>query len=180
VLIDQFIPTGDRVSRHQIEVRAPAEATYAAIRQVNLGRSRAIRLLLLVRGLVRPGAARSVTLDDALRRGFVVLGESPGEELVLGLIGRFWTPSGGVRRVAPWEFVPFAEPGYAKAAVNLRVEPRGPDACLAETETRVATTDESARRRFARYWRIVGPGSGFIRRRMLALARADAERTGLP
>ncbi len=176
MLIDEFLPPDEMVSGHHAIVRAPAARTYEAIRRVDLGRSRAIRLLLMVRGLLRPGSARSVTIDDALRRGFVVPAEKSGEELVLGLVGRFWTPSGGVRRVAPLEFVPFAEPGYAKAAVTFRAEPRGPRESLALTETRVTCTDEAARRKFVRYWRIVGPGSALIRRRMLALARDDAVR----
>ncbi len=60
--------------------------------------------------------------------------------------------------------------------MTFRAEPRGPRESLALTETRVTCTDEAARRKFVRYWRIVGPGSALIRRRMLALARDDAVR----
>ena len=36
------------------------------------------------------------------------------------------------------------------------------------TETRIAATDDTARRRFGRYWRLIGPFSSITRREMLA------------
>ena len=45
------------------------------------------------------------------------------------------------------------------------------------TETRIATTDERARRRFARYWRLVHPGSALIRIDWLRAIRRRAERS---
>jgi hypothetical protein len=45
-----------------------------------------------------------------------------------------------------------------------------------ETETRIQGTGPGARRRFARYWRIVGIGSALIRRDVLPAARRRAER----
>jgi hypothetical protein len=44
------------------------------------------------------------------------------------------------------------------------------------TETRVLLTDEASRRAFARYWLVVKPFSGLIRRRWLALARERIDR----
>ena len=91
----------------------------------------------------------------------------------LTLIGRPWTPGGGLR---PGEdFVRFNEPGYAKMAMDLRALPDGEGARL-ETETRVFLTDAAARRRFAAYWLVVRPFSGLIRRRWLRAAKQRAER----
>ena len=42
--------------------------------------------------------------------------EEPGVAIVLGVIGRFWRPTGGLVRFAPDEFTAFKQPGYAKAA----------------------------------------------------------------
>jgi hypothetical protein len=39
---------------------------------------------------------------------------------------------------------------------------------LLYTETRVAAMDDRARRAFRRYWLVVGPFSGLVRRRWLA------------
>jgi hypothetical protein len=43
------------------------------------------------------------------------------------------------------------------------------------TETRIAATDDTARRRFGRYWRLIGPFSSITRREMLAAIRRRAE-----
>ena len=61
----------------------------------------------------------------------------------------------------------FTEPGYAKMALNYRLE----DGMLS-TETRVLLTDERSRKAFRRYWLVIRPFSGLIRRAWLrAIAR---------
>jgi hypothetical protein len=44
------------------------------------------------------------------------------------------------------------------------------------TETRVAATDDGARRSFKRYWRLIAPGSALIRVVWLRAIRRRAER----
>jgi hypothetical protein len=61
-------------------------------------------------------------------------------------------------------FVTANPPGFAAATMNFRIEDAGPMACTLTTETRVYATDASTRRRFARYWRVIYPGSALIRR----------------
>ena len=51
---------------------------------------------------------------------------------------------------------------------------------LLTTETRIKGTDEEARRRFRRYWRVVMPGSALIRRAWLRAIRRRAERDVAP
>lgn len=166
------MPRYDVVERHRTRVVAPPDLTYAAVRRVDLGRSTTVRVLFGLRGMRR--TAR-ITLDDLLARGFVLLGEEPGEELVLGLVGRFWTPGGGLRQVAPDAFATFEEPGFARTAWNFRVSAARDNSSTLSTETRVLCTDERARRSFRRYWRLVRPFSGAIRRRSLELIKRDAE-----
>ena len=181
MLIDEFMPSFDVAERHGIVVRAPAERAYAAIRSVDLSRSLLIRSLFALRGFPvmfagRREARRRLTLDDFLRSGFVVLAEEPGAEIVLGLIGRFWRPTGGLLLFAPEEFTGFRRPGYAKAVWNFRVEPVGEGRVRVATQTRVQTTDQDSCRSFLRYWRVIGPFSGLVRREMLRLVRSVAER----
>lgn len=106
------------MERHSIVVEASPPRSYAAARNVDMGNSRIIRSLFRVRGL----PAR-LTIDDMTRLGFFVLGERPGEEFVLGVVGRFWTPTGQVRSVDPAAFTGFSEPNTAKAAWNFVVDP---------------------------------------------------------
>src|SRR5688500_9477336 len=100
--------------RHERRVAVPAPAVWAALQRADLGRSRLTRVLLALRGLRRPGATRRLTLATLPESGFVPLGERSGHEVAFGLVGRFWTPSGGRVRVTPAEFREFRLPGYAK------------------------------------------------------------------
>ena len=43
------------------------------------------------------------------------------------------------------------------------------------TSTRIVATSPGARRRFAAYWRLIYPGSAFLRRTWLAAIRRRAE-----
>jgi len=80
------------------------------------------------------------------------------------------------RALPPDEFAAFNTPGFAKIAWTIRAEPLGLATSRFYTETRVATTDPEARKRFRRYWTLVSPGVQLIRRESLRLVRADAER----
>jgi hypothetical protein len=61
-------------------------------------------------------------VEGFVRSGFFVLADR-SDELVLGVVGRFWQPRATVRRTVPEEFDGFAEPGWAKAAFNFEARP---------------------------------------------------------
>jgi len=183
VLIDEFMPSFDVIERHHTMVEATAERAYEATRRLDLARSRMIRALFAARGIPlalrrRRLPRRSMTLDDLVRAGFVWLGEEPDREIVLGIVGTFWKPSGAIRRIDPSEFATFDEPGVAKAAWNFRVIPDGDERSFVITETRVRVPDDASRRKFVLYWAVIGSFSGLIRKQALALVKADAERAG--
>jgi hypothetical protein len=67
-------------------------------------------------------------------------------------------------------------PGNAVAAINFRVRDEGGGWCTVTTETRVLATDLAAQRRFARYWRVIYPGSSLLRYTWLRAIKARAER----
>jgi hypothetical protein len=187
-LIDDVLPTFDVSEYHETLVRAPTANAYAAVRGVDLARSRITLLLLAMRGIValaQPRRARqlygplirhpSLTLEDIQRAGFVTLGEEPGREIVLGVVGKFWKPGSGIERIQAQEFAAWDRPGFGKGVLNFAV--RGAEGgSIVSTETRVQCTDAAARRSFRRYWRLIGPFSGLIRQRALALIKAEAER----
>ena len=180
MLLDELMPAFDVSERHHTLVLAPGERVYGAVRGVDLARSRAIRALFAARGIPllvrgRRLARRTMTLDDLVRGGFVWLGEEHGRELVLGVVGTFWRPKGGVRRIEPGDFTAFDEPGAAKAAWNFRLIPDGDERTFLTTETRVRVPDEPSRKKFLLYWAAIGPFSGVVRRQTLALIKTDAE-----
>jgi hypothetical protein len=163
-LIDQIMPSCDRRELHRHATTATPSALWSAVHSLNGNELRAMRALMGLRTLGRGGGNDDRTVLEGFERmGFRKVDEDPGQELVVAGIGRFWKPSGGLRRVQGREhFTRFAEPGYAKVAFNFR---------LAEgelsTETRIAGTDAYARRRFGLYWLLIRPGSGLIRREWL-------------
>jgi hypothetical protein len=177
VILDEQMPVWDVRERHSVAVAASPERTLAAALEVTSREIPALRALMAVRtlGLSLRGRTDVPLLRGFERMGFRVIGTS-ADEVAYGGAGRFWRASGGLRRVPPEEFAAFADPGYAKAGFNFRVEP-GPDGgCVLSTETRVVGTDPGASRRFRAYWTLVRPGSGLIRRDWLRAIRARAER----
>ena len=92
--------------------------------------------------------------------GWILLGERPGDEIALGLVGKFWRPVIEFARVGSAdEFRAFDEPGFAKTVYSLSARELGPSKTLVSGLMRTATTDEHARRWFRRYWTF-GVGSG--------------------
>jgi hypothetical protein len=180
VLIDEFLSDYDEVEHHQIDVDAPVDQAFRAVKELDLARSPVVLALLAVRGIpslftgaVKP--KRRLRLDDIVESGFVVLAEEPDRELVLGIVGKFWQLSSGVHRMESDQFTGFDEPGFAKAAWNFVVVERAGGGSTVTTETRIACTDAEARRNFGWYWRLIGPFSALIRRIMLRDIKRCAE-----
>jgi hypothetical protein len=182
--LDEFLPAYDVNEVHSTRVAAPPDRVMAAVREVTSREVPLVVVLMALRTLpamllrrrpfrLRRDLGRPV-LAQATRGGFVVLAERP-DELVLGLVGRFWTSDGGVFGIEGGDFVAFDAPGFAKAVMDFRAQ--GVDGgTVLTTETRIRGTDEEARRRFRRYWRVVMPGSALIRRAWLRAVRKRAER----
>jgi hypothetical protein len=187
-LIDEWLPVFDVATRHEIDVHASPERTFEAIRRTDLGSSAVVRMLFLLRRLpaVLTGSRRSrasapaLTLDKFLEGGFVQLGERRPSEIALGLVGRYWTPSGGLVRLDAAGFRAFDRPGYARAVWTFQLLPRDDGVTRVVTETRVQCLDRGSRIRFRLYWLIVRPFSGIVRRQALRAIRREAElrRTG--
>lgn len=66
------------------------------------------------------------------------------------------------------------EPGTARAAACFRIEPLRENETRLSTETRVDGIDATAPRRFALYWMLIKPFSGWIRWEVLEGIRRDA------
>jgi hypothetical protein len=181
MLIDEFMPESHFAERHAVRVAAPPERAWTAVRELDLRGSLLVRTLFALRSLPAlfsgkrpPDGGLGSTMDRLLANGFVLLAERPPQEIVLGLTGRFWTPTGEIRRVEADEFRGYDRPGLAVAAWNFTILPTDGGSLVA-TETRVRCTDAEARRSFARYWRVVRPFSGLVRTEALRAVRRAAE-----
>ena len=182
MLIDEYLSGFDAVERHQLTINAPANVVFDAVRGLDLSESRIVRALFRLREI--PGCLRSrhlrarqlgLTLHDLMKTGFVILGERPTEEIVLGVVGRFWTPRGGIKHVDAAGFAAFSSPGYAKAVWTFSVRESAHATTELKTETRVLCLDDSSRRRFKLYWTLVAPFSGLIRMEALRSIKRAAE-----
>jgi hypothetical protein len=138
----------------------------------------------LLHGERPPATPESMRLRDLARLpadggGWVLLGERPGEEIALGLVGKFWRPVIAFAELSADEFRDFSEPGYAKTVYRLAVRPVEDGRTLLTGLMRTATTDEDARRWFWRYWTFgVGAGAHVLVHGLLESVRNDAERAG--
>lgn len=173
--IDELLPHYEQQSRHCRPVGAPPRAAVAAVRRLEVREVRGLRVLLGARALPallrgRAPVSAGGMIDLALRNGFGIIADEP-HELVVGFIGQPWRVTGGevVEVSGPAEFVAFARPGFVKVAAGFRAtaERAGAELC---TETRVAATDADSARKFARYWAVISPFGGWLRRRMLGAA----------
>ena len=186
-LIDTYMPRWDVVERHHTTVRATAERVYAAISEANLGGGALVALLVGLRSLpaaLMRGSAGlrelmntpPFTLDSIERSGFRVLERKPPEEIVIGIEGQFWQLSGGRCTPDAAAFRTDAPaPGTARGIWNFTVASEPSGRVLLSTETRVLCADAATRRRFLPYWAVIRPGSGLIRRSMLASIKQVAE-----
>ena len=179
-VLDEFLPRYDVNEVHSISTAATPAEVMEAIRTLTPMEVPLLVALMAVRSVPALLRGRRLTvrgslLDGFRRGGFVPLRDTPGE-LVFGAVGRFWQPAGGLRRIEAADFPGFTDPGWAKGAFNFDVRRVG-ERTVVTTETRVATTDEAARRSFGRYWRVIGPGSALIRVAWLRAIRRRAERS---
>jgi len=178
--IDEVLPSYQFGEAHEILVAAPPDRVLAAARAVTAREIRLFRLLTWLRSprfssggresILNPSADRPI-LDAALRSGFVLLREEAGREIVFGAVVCCGP------RVPPRSAEEFQalEGSLARAVMNFHVEDAGGGVSRLVTQTRVAATDAEAQRVFARYWRVIYPGSALIRRMWLRAIKARAE-----
>lgn len=181
MLIDSFAPNPDALETHSISINASSDIVYQELWNADLGGSLIIKALLALRSLpeivLHPRRSsrrgRRMTLQTLIDAGFGILAEEPGREIVLGVTGRFWRPTGNL---SPFHREDFDRPvrrGFARAVWNFSVREDEPGRTILSTETRIVCGDDASRRKFRIYWFFVRPFSGLIRRVMLrAVKRA--------
>jgi hypothetical protein len=191
LLIDQFMPEYDLAVVYSRVFRAPPEQCFQTVADFDLFQIPAFRVLVGARGLpqrlanaVRRRADQAEVparptfrLRDLPSMDWMLLGERPGAELAFGQVGKPWKPRGAspAEPVTRAEFAGFDQPGFAKLVESTRVDPYGERSSIVTTETRVRCTDPDSRRRFRRYWLIVGPFSHLLRETALHLLARKLE-----
>ena len=90
---------------------------------------------------------------------FTLVAEAPGEEFVLGIMGRFWTLTPAVVPASADRFRSPPPSGLAQGLMELSGDAQRPGTELS-TETRVRCGDAESRRKFLRYWRVIRREAG--------------------
>ena len=180
--LDEFAPIYQFSETASIPVRASADRVYDAIFGVTAAEVPGYRTLAWIRrgGTSGPESVLNPPDNESLvrvttRTSFMALAGVSGREFVMGAV--VIAPE-GVKLAAgptPESFKALARPGFAKAVMGFSIEPQGPGLCRLTTETRVHATDPVSRDVFARYWRVIAPGSLLIRHMWLRAIKVRAE-----
>ncbi len=180
--LDDFMPMYQLSEYHEGRVRAPLPVVLEAARAVSLADMPVavflMRLRAMAGGKFRGGGMLDRPILDMMARpgsGFLALDLSDPGELLLGMVGKPWAGERPPRVSNADEFRAFRAPGQIRVAFDIRVTDLGDGTVRVSTETRSLGNDDAARREFARYWRIIYPGSAIIRRVWLDAMIARAE-----
>jgi len=176
--LDRVAPTPALVEVDEIDLSVQPGRAWEVVRHGDLGMSPLVRALFAIRTVPDKIAGRETSelalrLDDMKssteRPGFQVLAEDEGHEVVVGAIGKVWHLAIPFVHVGDAEaFRAFSEPGFVKVAWAIRIAPLGENDTRLTIEVRVDATDPDAWAKFRRYFALVGPGSHFIRKSLLA------------
>jgi hypothetical protein len=172
--IDDALPTWHWRSVHAARVAAQPERADAAIRVFGAPDLPLTGALMRIRGLGRRVFDDRPLLQSLARIGMVVLIDEPGTVVLGGALSPWRLRGGHCAMDSLDAFCAFATPEWVRVATAFTVDGDGAGSRIG-TETRIEATDDAARRRFGRYWRLVGPFSSITRREMLSAIRRRAE-----
>jgi hypothetical protein len=177
--LDDVVPDPEHVTRQARVVDAPASLVWEELHRLTLSSLPVTMVLGAVRALPVVLAGKS---SGGLHRPFLdvvpipVLASRAPSAVVFGGVLQAHRLTGGTRPpaldaagVRGW-----SEPGWVRVAMDFRLTPSQGGTRLS-SETRVAATDDATRRRFARYWTLVRPGSSAIRWEVLTAVALRAE-----
>ena len=180
--LDTVLPEYQFVERHQVRVHAAADRVAAAMQETTFGDIRGFETLMRIRRLAggnlrsasSPARRRVLETFANPKSGFLPLHQD-NREIVMGMVGQPWVngPPPAVHDAAGFDA--FHAPASVRIAFNLLIADDGNGWSRLTTETRVQGTDSAGARTMARYWRLIYPGSGMIRRMWLNAIRDRAE-----
>ncbi len=181
--LDDAMPEYQFFERHSARIHARPEQVMQAIRQSTFGDMKSLVTLLKIRGAaLRIHDTGDFLQDkrvlDAFSASGYVSGGSEHEIVMCGGANVRAQRRLEVRTLQ--EFADYREQGAVKMAYDFNVEDAGGGWSTISTETRVLATDDATRRGMGRYWRLIVPGSGLLRRQWLDGIKRRAESTPNP
>lgn len=178
-VLDDIMPEYQLSERHSAHIHARPAQVMRAVRESTWGDMKSLVTLLKIRGAVSNRPYRDTgafSLDKRIIDGFAASGYVIGgrEHEIVAAGGANLRAKQPIQAHSLQEFADYREQGAIKMAFDFYVKETGDGWSTLTAETRVAALDESARG-MARYWRLVVPGSGLLRREWLDGIRKRAE-----
>jgi len=178
-LLDDALPEYQFFERHSSRVHARPEQVMQAARQSTFADMKSLTTLLKIRrAALRIHETGDLLQDKRILDAFSASGyRTAGNEHEIVMFG-----GANLRAKRPLdvhtlqEFAKYREQAAIKMAFNINAEDAGGGWCTVSTETRVLALDENTRRGMGRYWRLIVPGSGLLRRQWLEAIKTRAER----
>lgn len=177
--LDDVLPEYQFWEKHSIRIHAATPRILQAVRESTFADMKSLGPLLRVRAAAlhspseNPGAfLRDLRILDSFAASGYAAGGSDHEIVMAGganiKLGR------PLQMHTLQEFANYRQPGGIKIAYGFEVEDAGNGWSQLTTETRMAAVD-GAGRGMARYWRLIVPGSGLLRRQWLDGIKRRAE-----
>lgn len=169
---DKYLPDADVYSIESVIINAPPEIVFPLIQTLQFRNSKVIYWLFKLRGIPVP---ESLSLQGLERLNFIRLEETPDRGIIIGLVGRFWTPTGNLIGFEPGDFVHLNNPDFAKATWSFELTAKEENITVLVTETRVQCPTDKTRRNFKKYWTLIRPFSTLVRKEILKSVKRNAE-----
>ena len=177
--LDEVMPEYQFWESHSTRVHARPEQVMLAIHESKFSDMKSLVTLLKIRATASrihddAGSFGDKPVIDSFAASGFATGSSDHEVVMAG--------GANVREGHPLkphtleEFAAYHEQGSVKMAFNFAVADAGDGWTILSTDTRVLALDDATRSGMGRYWRLIVPGSGLLRRQWLDAIKQRAER----
>lgn len=186
MLLDSYLEEHDINQVRAVVVDAEPPAVMDALKNTDLSRSGVFIKLLgwmkvmpervaeFIHGRKELAVPDRFEVDELEEHGWMKLEESD-DELVYGMVGRFWKPDPEILEDVD-DFQGFDRPGFGKTAINFYLQPYGQGQTLLSYELRIDIMDTDGEKKFRRLWKIIGPFKGYLVGSVLKKVKEEAEK----
>lgn len=179
--IQKILPNPRLAEVHRIFVKARPEIAWQYARHFDGSNIPWVNFLFNLRDLPNRFTGRKnidkdfkLSVDQVTEdgKGFIILYEEEGHEIMVGSVGQFWHADIPFVHLSPAEFTGFTTPGWGKLVWGITVEPYEEGSTIA-LELRVTATDEESWSRLKKYFSLIGIGSRLIRKSVMKLLESE-------
>ncbi|MCI9887416.1 hypothetical protein JT358_02915 [Micrococcales bacterium 31B] len=168
----QIMPDAEFGEVHSGIVDAPADRVWSALQVMTWGDLKVGRALLALRGIPSDSPEPWYATFEGAQ-----FAEREPRHWMFATLSKPWHPRPAPSPARSLDQVrDCTAPGWLKMGMEWTLHDLADGRTAVETRTLCAPTDAHARRRFALYWRVVGPLSGVLRQDMIGALRRLAVR----